>query len=795
MKNKLLFDLLARKIKSSLGRFIAITLIILLGVMLFTGIKSSGPDLYHNADTYFKNQKLSDVQITSPVGVTSENIAQAKTIKNATVETRKITTVSEKNGSNIFQLYSTSAKDKLNQPKIVSGRMPKNSNEIILDQTASDKYNLNQEIQFENNGLKKDSYEIVGFVTSPLFINEHERPATTIGNGKVDFFAYLDQSQFAAPNAQAIYVKYHDLSNLDVYSSKYQDKVDAKISKLKTIVTNAPNTPEMLTLSFEDHQDLPGFDAYSGVVDRISVIANVFPMFFFLIAILITFTTMTRMVEEERVQIGTFKALGFKKSEISLSYYFYAIAAAIIGTVLGILIGVNTLPMIVMTIMQQMYIFPPSGILVEAVTIIIAVILSLIATVGAVALVMNKDLREKPANLMLPRAPAAGKRILLEKIQPLWHRFSFFQKISYRNLFRFKSRMWMGIIGIAGGAGLILTGFGITNSIAASGQRQYADVVKYQAIVTVSDMNNTSKVEAIFKNDKNIESTLPVKMDVVSAQSSTKKVNTVSMIMTDQVAQFPKYSNVTSAQLNKNGAVITDKLANLLNVKIGSQITVKNSAGQVLKIKIAAISKNYVGHYVYLNSKYFKELNPKNPTLNSFLVKSKKVNQASEKDFSKKLLATNEAININFISSQKQTLTDMVKSLDPIVIVFIVLSGLLTFVVLYNLVNINISERIRELSTIKVLGFFDREVTMYIVRENIVLTLLGILFGVIFGNILLWFILQQAMTEEVVFPQTISVIGYVTAVVLTIVFTAVVMLITHRKLKKVNMIDALKANE
>ena len=566
-----------------------------------------------------------------------------------------------------------------------------------------------------------------------------------------------------------------------------QAKIDAAKAKVAEL------TPT--TFYYNERSDLPGFTDYGNLAERIAAIANVFPLIFFLIAILITFTTITRMVEEERTQIGTLKALGYTRWEIAQNYLLYALLAAVLGIIIGVIVGTNTLPQIVVSMMQTQYSYPPSPVGYDWPTIAIAIALSLFATLGAVAYVLTRQLHEKPAALMLPKAPKAGKRILLERFTPLWRRLSFNRKVSYRNLFRFKSRMWMGILGIAGGTGLILTGFGIRDSIDYSGQTQFKQIIQYQATISLkSDQQSAEQATKILTDDAQYRRHLPVDLQMVKLTKGKQTVDEVSQYVTDQPVKLRQYIKLSQA-LPKDGAILSQKEAQLLNVKKGDTVQVQDANHQRYKVKVSGITENYAGHFIYLQQAYYQHLRPEQYAATTWLTKLKPQTKSQEKKLARRLLATKEVVNVAYMSTQIDAVDQQTASLRPIVLIFIVLSGLLSFVVLYNLTNINVSERIRELSTIKVLGFFDNEVTMYIVRENIVLTLFGIIVGLGFGNLLTLFILHQAETSVMVFPLIVSATGYLTAIVMTILFTIIVMVVTHFRLKHVDMIEALKANE
>ena len=433
--------------------------------------------------------------------------------------------------------------------------------------------------------------------------------------------------------------------------------------------------------------------------------------------------------------------------------------------------------------------------------IALSLLLALIATLGAAAIVVRNELTEKPAALMRPRAPKSAKRILLERITPLWSRLSFNQKVSYRNLFRYKSRLVMTILGIAGGTALILTGFGIKDSITATGVQQYGDVIHYQAIVRLADGKKPAAARDILAKSKAYRSAGTVSGAVAKLSAKGHSLSDVNLFAPANGNDLEPYVSLRSTASNRkltlprHGIVITSKLAKALNVTTGDTLKVATTNGQNKRFTIKGIAKNYVGHFGYLSNTAYHQLAGNSAKPNTLLVRLQPQSSKQNDRLAKQLLNHHAIVGISFTTTAKKTLSNMSGMLDPIVLIFILLSAVLSFVVLYNLNNINVSERIRELSTIKVLGFFDREVTMYISRESIVLTVIGIVFGYLLGNLLTAYILYQAETEAVVFPLTISIVGYLTATLLMLAFTGIVTWLTHRRLQRVDMVEALKSNE
>ncbi|AYE39097.1 ABC transporter permease [Companilactobacillus zhachilii] len=832
-----------RDIRKSKGRFIAIILIIMLGVLIFVGVKAAGPSLNDSLNKTVADKNLSDIQVISTTGFSETDLKLARKVPGAQVEATKMKYVIGGKSKVAVALYGYDDDAKQNQLIMRSGRLPQKANEVVLDKNAKSKYSykIGQTFKFANDsGLKQKNYKIVGFADSPQFIDNQSRGATNIADGQVQLFAYIPQSQLDMSVATMLNLHFNSLKDKNTFSDSYKDSVDKKLSILKrkfkdrdyqrtTEVTadylkqfdqqqaqldqlraidpqmasqqqvklNEARTKALkkakTTYTWQTREDLPGFSAYGESSDRIAAIANVFPVFFFLIAALITFTTITRMVEEARSEIGTFKAFGYTKWEISKNYYYYAISAGVIGAILGAVIGNESLPRIVLALYKQ-YIALDWVVGLQWWVILIALVFSLLATLGAAVIVIRKELVEGPAALMRPKSPKSAKKILLERIKPLWNHLSFNRKVSYRNLFRFKSRMFMTIIGIAGGTALILTGFGIQNSIGASGNRQYSEIFDYQAVVKLNDDANQTKVKNILQQDKQYKNSTAINSTTAKLKANGQQVNDVNVYTPNSLQQFKKYVHLKN-NLQKQGVILSKKTAQLLNVKKGDQLRVTLTGGKKVSLKVGSITDNFIGHFLYLSPQVYQNKLGKVATSNTLLLHLSSQTSAQRKHLANRLLDSGEVMGTSYTHDVLDTVSKMSSSLKPIILIFVLLSGTLSFVVLYNLTNINVSERIRELSTIKVLGFYNNEVTMYIVRENIILTIFGIIVGYGVGNLLTAYILHQAATEQVIFPLTISWFGYLVATLLMIIFTAIVMLVTHNKLKHIDMIGALKSNE
>ncbi|WP_430598405.1 FtsX-like permease family protein [Enterococcus sp. AZ177] len=551
--------------------------------------------------------------------------------------------------------------------------------------------------------------------------------------------------------------------------------------------------------------DNPGYSEYEDNANRISSLSTVFPIFFFLIAALVSLTTMTRMVEEKRMEIGSLKALGYRNGEIAFKFLVYAAIASLCGAVLGLFVGYYLFPTIIFDAYGQLYNIPDFVTPWYLSYSLIGILVAVLCTAGAAMVVLRIDLFSTPAILLRPKAPKAGQRIWLERIKPIWNRLSFIQKVTARNLFRYKQRMLMTVLGIAGCMALIITGFGLKDSISDIVDVQFNKIWHYQAIVTFKgdkSEKDEQNYQAVLDKVDGLKETMPLYTESLKTTKKSSAKQDVSIYVPEkpkEIDQFILFNNRQSAekyQLTDDGVIINEKLANLFHYKMGDTLVLKNSDNQEYKLKISAIAENYTGHFAYMSPDYYEKIFKKSPSYNTdFLLFDKAPSEKVENKIGKELMENQNVLNVSFLSISSDALDDTIHSLNIVVWVLITVSGLLAFIVLYNLTNINISERIRELSTIKVLGFYDKEVTMYVYRENIILTMIGIFIGCFFGKLVHSYVLTTVEVDMLMFSPTIHWLSYMYSALITLFFTLLVMFFMHRKLKKVDMIEALKSNE
>ena len=552
-----------------------------------------------------------------------------------------------------------------------------------------------------------------------------------------------------------------------------------------------------------DRESNSGYNSFVQDTKSIANIGKVFPIVFFVIAALISLTSMTRMVEEERVQIGTLKALGYNKLQIASKYIIYSGLASIIGGSIGMVVGCYVLPPIIWMMYSMMYSVPNFVVEINFEYGLIGLILISICNVGATMYAVWKELINTPAVLMRPKAPKKGKRVLLERIPFIWKRLNFNRKVTVRNIFRYKKRFLMTIIGICGCTALILTGFGIKDSITRLLTDQYGRVFNYDMQINLKDDLSTEEYTELYEylnNKDGIEETVPAYFSSITVMNNQNEEDVQLIIPEDSkkiedVINFFDKKTGEKVELSNSEILITDKLAQLIDAKQGDIIIIKNSDGLERKAKIGNIVENYVSHYIYMSKELYTDLYNENYKTNIILTRNAEMEEEQKSELAKDIISKESVTAITQASSMTKYIEDMMGSLNYVVIILIISSGLLAFVVLYNLANVNISERIRELATIKVLGFYDKEVYNYIARETVLLTIIGIGLGLIGGYFLNSFILTTCEIKMLRFNSTIEPLSYVYPVIITIAFTWIVNIFTYFSLKKINMIESLKSVE
>jgi len=548
-----------------------------------------------------------------------------------------------------------------------------------------------------------------------------------------------------------------------------------------------------------------GYAEYIQDTDRVANLAKAFPIVFFLVAALISLTSMSRMIEEQRVQIGTLKALGYNKIQISFKYLIYAFLATMIGGVVGMIIGFKLIPSIIIMMYEMMYTIPKADCIIRIEMGVMGLGFALVCTLGATIYTCIKELKEKPAELMLPKAPKPGKRIILEKITFIWKRLKFTNKVTARNVFRYKKKMLMTVVGVAGCTSLIIAGFGIRNAIGNMIPNQYGEIFKYDGTIEFKEDVTKTQIQEENEKVKNLDKiadTLPSYMKTVEI-TSIQNSQTINLVVPEQSDKLDEFIGLRNRKhkketytLDDNSVIISEKIASLLKIKVGDTITIKNTDDIEKDVKVGAITENYIYHYMYMSSNLYNKLYGENSFKpNTLLIKEAEgTTEDDEDNIGKTILQDDTTVaGVSFLSGTKDIFVTVMEQMQLVVYVLIISAGLLAFAVLYNLSNVNISERIRELATIKVLGFYNKEVFNYITKETRILTVIGIFFGLFGGYFLSMYAVKTCELDMMMFNYEISKMCFIYGIIITIMFAEIVNLAVNRTLKKISMTESLKS--
>ena len=822
MKRVLLKDSI-KEIKNTYKRFISILLMAFLGVGFFAGLRAASPDMIDTFDQFYEDNQVYDIQIISTLGLTDDDIEKLEKVD----EVESVVGSFEKDG--IIDIDNKEIVTKLitigeiNKPILVDGNMPQNDNECLVEEgfLKSNNKQIGDMVDVEiedttdvygnkKSYLKNSQMKIVGTVQSPLYISR-DRGTSKLETGKVSYYMYIPKENINANDVYtSIYLRAKNEENYETSTQKYEDYIEEVKDNIEQIKDEREQARKIQTLNgietakwyILDRNSNEGYVGFIQSTKSIAKISQVFPIVFFAVAALISLTSMTRMVEEQRTQIGTLKALGYNQLQIINKYILYASLASIIGGISGMCVGFATLPQIIWMLYMMMYQITPKAILSFNWKYgTIGLLLICICIIGATIYSAIRELKETPAALMRPKAPKSGNRVLLERIPFIWKHLNFSHKVTVRNIFRYKKRFLMTIIGIFGCTSLIVTGFGIKDSISVIIPNQFEKVFDYNMQVNLKDNLSADEKQSFIdelKDREEVKKIVETYMTSATAVKGDKQEDVQIIVPKDEFDGLINVNDLKTKQnleLKDNEIYITDKCAQLIGAKAGDTITLKDINNNEVEAKISNIVENYVSHYVYMSKTMYEKLYGKDYSTNVILSQNIEMTDEAEDEFVTELMNKNEVSSANRISTILGALDDTIKSLDFVVIILIVSAGLLAFVVLYNLANVNISERIRELATIKVLGFYDKEVYDYVTRETTILTAIGIVLGLFGGYCLNYYLIGTCEINTLRFSKIVSPISYVYAVAITIIFTLIVNLATYFALKKIDMIESLKSVE
>ncbi len=886
-----------RTIGKSKGRFFAIMAIIALGVGFFAGLKVTKPGMIKTADAYLKDYKFYDFRLLSTYGFDEDEVAsmesQEYVIAAEGAVYEDFIYIDEDDSEMVVKANSIT--ERVNTLELRAGRMPEAPDECVIDAYQFDESMIGKQITVSDSNseetkdsLRYDSYTVVGLVNSPAYINM-ERGTTSLGNGRVGAFMYIEPEGFCFDYYKEMYVLCQD--DYDIYTDEYEDYIDGlsedveaalkraaddryadmqadiqkeyddAVTEIEDTVTKEVTdqvteqvkaqmyaelmqtglTESMIDAMFESGQlslpqdtiaenaqpiideeveklvadiELPtleepevyvfdrstntGYMCYDNDTNIVDGVAKVFPIFFFLIAALVCSTTMTRMVDDERGQIGTLRALGYSNTAIISKYMIYSGVSAFVGCITGFFAGTYVFPYVIWSAYRMLYDFGDGlRYYFSLPLLLICIVVALVCSIGTTFFACKNELRCMPAELIRPKTPAAGKRILLEKIGFIWKRMKFLYKVTARNVFRFKKRMLMMIVGIAGCTALVLTGLGVRDSVVNLAEFQYGEIDTHDIEITFSEPitdNDIDEVEdtagegmtgsvSLYKTSTEYHTDTAVKTVYVVAAEPGALDGYMHFEMLEGDASFPEYGEV----------FLSEKIAEIADVHLGDTITFTDSDAGDVTLTVGGIYENYVWHYAYMTPETYADYFGKAYEENTMYINTK--NDETAFSAGAKLRKLDSVMNVMVVPEMKERVENMMTMMNAVVGLIIGCAGALAFIVLFNLSNINITEREREIATIKVLGFYPRETGAYVFRENLVLTLMGIVVGLPLGILLHRFVMNQIQVDMVAFKAAIMPISYLLSVVIVLIFLKVVDVVMRRKIGHIDMAESLKAIE
>lgn len=834
--NALTLKNLLREIKRTFTKFLSIFAICALGVAFFAGIRATSPDMKEAGDRLYNTYNLSDISVISTSGLTADNIRDLESIEGIRAVRASLfvdamargTGEKEKN----LRLYSmpiklkseyvplidlipdygidTSPEYEMNGVEIVSGRMPLNDTETALDYTLEGSLvkQLGDEITLTTSGGTV-TLRVVGFIRSPMYISMFERGTSSIGNGTSDGFAYASGNAISSLGTKlpvmSLLNTYYTRADIVISGkeglSAYSDEYEALVNEVTDRIEDYAST-QSGTWYIQDRSGNPGYSDYSENTDRIAAVGDVFPLIFFIVAALVCLTTMTRMVEEQRIEMGTMKALGYGGWQIAMKYAVYAMSACISGGVVGAIIGFKLFPYVIMKGYSIMYYLGKLETPYRADIAFMAIAAMAVCTAAATFSACYASLKEVPATLMRPKAPKAGRRVLLERIPFIWKKLSFTSKVTVRNLFRYKKRFFMSVIGIAGSGALLVTAFGLNDSIFGIIEKQFGDIWQMDVQAYVYEaMPLADMQELLGKNPANddfdsVMFCLDSQMECKNGGRSQNGVHLLGVESAGSMAgRVSLHNGGTPVTLDDSGVVVTAKLAETLSIKAGDEINMR-TGGEDHLMRVIGVADNYVYHYVYITAAYYETVFGKAMQYNGLMGNLKDgLTDETMDAMSTQLLSDSRMYTVRTIESIYASVWDSLSILNYVVLVLILGSGMLTFVVMLNLTNINIGERMRELATLRVLGFYDKEMYAYIFRENNALSVIGAFVGLLFGKIMHLFVIRTCEVDMVMFVRSAKPLSYVYAFALTIAFSLIVNLLMRPKVRAIDMVESLKSAE
>ena len=833
------FRITLREIGSSPGRFVSIFLIVLLGSGFFAGMRATCPDMKRSCDAWLDESRCEDLSVVSLLGFTQAEIAALARLPSVEkVEgAYRFDALLRREGSSAsdpgtavaaLSLSSSPMGEGIDEPHLFEGRLPTRSGECLAEigQAGRRPAKVGERITLEGpwkgqGGSGSRAFIVTGIAQSPLYIS-YERGMNSLGSGTTAAYFLVpeeDARELCLPkipwmksigNVNGIYytearVIVRGARSLDAFGPDYKDLIEASKKEIRGFAVRELGSDKYWLVS--DRSSNAGVRGFASDAERVGKLGEVFPLVFFIVAALVSLTAMTRLVEEKRGEIGTLKALGYRPTAILAQYLAYAAAATLGGGAVGVLLGMRLLPVLLYSMYRLMYYVGPLDFPFDPLLGAEAVLLAFACTGGATAFAGAREMLASPASLMRPRSPAPGKRVLIERIGFVWKRLSFLGKVTARNIFRYKRRFWMSVVGVAGCTGLLVAGFGMNDSLAALTKRQFGEIYHYDALCFLSGAKGDTVLSGL-RSAPSIASADYLALQGCSlrrAATGKAKARRESLeayvVVPKEPRSLGRYitlrSGTDSLELPDEGLVLTRKAAELLGFSRGDKIVVEAS-GRKAEFAVAAITDNYVFHFAYLSPSAFAKGFGVQPDYNALCCVesgSRDSRLARESELGRRILAVEGIARVSFVSADTKLWDDTMGNMKYIIAIIIIAAGLLTLVVIYTLTSINITERKRELATIKVLGFRETEVAAYIYRENAALSLIGTALGLVFGLFLHRAVVLTTEVDVCMFGRTVYPASLVYAALLSLGFAALANILMNRSLRSIDMVEATKSAE
>lgn len=808
-----IFKRTRRSIRTFPGRYMAILLIVMLGVGFFSGLKLSRAAMVNTGDEYLTEHSFYDFRLISTLGFTEEDVektADRSEVADAEGFKTVDALVDDEGDQHSFKLISLP--EKVSTPSLDAGRMPEADNECLADAQRYSKKDIGREITVldQEDTLSEDTYTIVGIVHSPEYIGS-DRGSTTVGDGSLRGFFYLPKEVFKTEPFTEIQLTLKERA--DIYTAAYDDLIaehEDDISAFTDALAEARydnlieeagipeemasmvgiEKPDTYVLTRDENSCFQSFDNDTSIV---SGVANIFPIFFILIAMLVCMTTMTRMVDEERTQIGTLKALGFRNSSITGKYMLYAGSATFFGWLIGYFGGTFALPLIFWYAYGALYDFAPLIYLFDPVLAFGTLAASMVGILGSTWFSCRKELRSQPAQLIRPQTAKEGKRVLLERLPFIWKRLSFLRKVTLRNMFRYKKKLIMMLVGISCCTGLLITGFGVRDTMINTGHLQYDTVQTYDMEVSFTSGDGENVLAELDTVDDVEEKKLCnlLRVDL----KADKSLNSVSMYSFENEDQLDDFWTLKNGEKklsfpDTGEAFICRKIADELALEVGDTFTIRDANDNQMEVKVGGIYENYAMNSIILSAETYEE------GIGGWEANTALLNTEEDSaSLAERLMGLDSVLGVSRLSATRNVLDDALSCLDYIIWIIVLLSGALAFIVMFNLTNINLAERSREIATVEVLGFYPRETQHYVLWENAVLSFLAMFLGIPLGTLFHRVVMSMIQIEMLRFYPYITWQSYLLAMVCTIFFMVFVNLFMRRSIAKIPMAESLKAVE